>query len=157
MGKQTRRSMLKGAAVAAGVATLAAADAVAQKTAAPEKKSYGYGAKRKPGEAPPLFNAAVSYGNLLFLAGVGYHKPGTIQEATKAVLDEIEENLKSAGSSMDKVLKVSVFLNDLKDYAGMNEAYKGRFGDMPPVRTTVAPTGGVPGNSLVEIDVVAYI
>jgi enamine deaminase RidA (YjgF/YER057c/UK114 family) len=149
--------MLKGAAVAAGVATLAAADAVAQKPAAPEKKSYGYGANRKPGETPPLFNAAVSYGNLLFLAGVGYHKPGTIQEATKAVLDEIEQNLKSAGSSMDKVLKVSVFLNDLKDYAGMNEAYKGRFGNMPPVRTTVAPTGGVPGNSLVEIDVIAYI
>jgi enamine deaminase RidA (YjgF/YER057c/UK114 family) len=73
------------------------------------------------------------------------------------VLDEIEQNLKSAGSSMDKVLKVSVFLNDLKDYAGMNEAYKGRFGDMPPVRTTVAPAGGVPGNSLVEIDVIAYI
>ncbi|MDQ1452929.1 MAG: 2-iminobutanoate/2-iminopropanoate deaminase [Acidobacteriaceae bacterium] len=157
MGKQTRRSMLKGAAVAASMATLAAADAVAQKPAAPEKKSYGYGANRKPGEAAPLFNAAVSYGNMLFLAGVGYHKPGTIQEATKAVLDEIEQNLKSAGSSMEKVLKVSVFLNDLKDYAGMNEAYKGRFGDMPPVRTTVAPAGGVPGNSLVEIDVIAYI
>jgi enamine deaminase RidA (YjgF/YER057c/UK114 family) len=149
--------MLKGAAVAASMATLAAADAVAQKPAAPEKKSYGYGANRKPGEAAPLFNAAVSYGNMLFLAGVGYHKPGTIQEATKAVLDEIEQNLKSAGSSMEKVLKVSVFLNDLKDYAGMNEAYKGRFGDMPPVRTTVAPAGGVPGNSLVEIDVIAYI
>jgi 2-iminobutanoate/2-iminopropanoate deaminase len=157
MGQQTRRSMLKGAAVAASMATLAAADAVAQKPAAPEKKSYGYGANRKPGEAAPLFNAAVSYGNMLFLAGVGYHKPGTIQEATKAVLDEIEQNLKSAGSSMEKVLKVSVFLNDLKDYAGMNEAYKGRFGDMPPVRTTVAPAGGVPGNSLVEIDVIAYI
>jgi 2-iminobutanoate/2-iminopropanoate deaminase len=39
----------------------------------------------------------------------------------------------------------------------MNEAYKGRFGDTPPVRTTVAPAGGVPGNSLVEIDVIAYI
>jgi 2-iminobutanoate/2-iminopropanoate deaminase len=39
----------------------------------------------------------------------------------------------------------------------MNEAYKGRFGDMPPVRTTVAPMGGVPGNSLVEIDVIDYI
>ncbi len=157
MEKQTRRSMLKGAAIVAGAATIAAADAAAAKPAKPEKKAYGHGANRKSGEAAPLFNSAVSYGNLLFLAGVGYHKPGTIQEATKAVLDEIEENLKSAGSSMDKVLKVSVFLNDLKDYAGMNEAYKGRFGDTPPVRTTVAPAGGVPGNSLVEIDVIAYI
>ena len=157
MGKQTRRSMLKGAAIAAGAATMAAAEAVAQKPAKLEKKAYGYGANRKAGEAPPLFNAAMSYGNLVFLAGVGYHKPGTIQVATKAVLDEIEQNLKSAGSSMDKVLKVSVFLNDLKDYAGMNEAFKGRFGDTPPVRTTVAPAGGVPGTSLVEIDVIAYI
>ena len=83
MGKQTRRSMLKGAAVAAGVATLAAADAVAQKPAAPEKKSYGYGANRKAGEAPPLFNAAVSYGNLLIscrsrLSQTG-HDPGSDQ------------------------------------------------------------------------------
>jgi enamine deaminase RidA (YjgF/YER057c/UK114 family) len=143
--------MLKGAALAAGAATLAAGDAVAQKAGTPQKKNYGYGTKRKPGEGAPLFNAAISYGNLLFLAGVGYHKPGNIQEATKHVLDEIEENLKSAGSSMDKVL------NDIKDYDGLNEAYKGRFGDMPPVRTTVAPMGGVPGNSLVEIDVIAYI
>jgi 2-iminobutanoate/2-iminopropanoate deaminase len=157
MQKRTRRSMLKGAALAAGAATLTAADAVAQKTDAPQRKVYGHGANRKAGEAPPLFNSVVSYGNLVFLAGVGYHKPGTIQEATKAVLDEIEQNLKSAGSSMDKVLKASVFLNDLKDYVGMNEAFKGRFGDTPPVRTTVAPAGGVPGNSLVEIDVIAYI
>ena len=157
MEKQTRRSMLKGAAIAAGAATIATANAVAQTPVKPEKKAYGYGANRKPGEGPPLFNAAISYGNLLFLSGVGYHKPGTIQEATKAVLDEIEQNLKSAGSSMDKVLKASVFLNDLKDYAGMNEVFKGRFGDTPPVRTTVAPAGGIPGNSLVEIDVIAYI
>jgi enamine deaminase RidA (YjgF/YER057c/UK114 family) len=157
MEKKTRRSMLKGAALAAGAATLTAADAVAQKTGTPEKKNYGYGTKHKPGEPAPLFNAAISYGNMLFLAGVGYHKPGTIQEATKNVLDEIEQNLKAAGSSMDKVLKVNVYLNDIKDYAGLNEAYKGRFGDMPPVRTTIAPMGGVPGNSLVEIDVIAYI
>lgn len=157
MEKRTRRSMIKGAALAAGVATLAATDAVGQKTESPQRKVYGHGANRKPGEEPPLFNSVVSFGNLVFLAGVGYHKPGTIQEATKAVLDEIEQNLKSAGSSMDKVLKASVFLNDLKDYAGMNEAFKGRFGDTPPVRTTVAPAGGIPGNSLVEIDVIAFI
>ena len=58
---------------------------------------------------------------------------------------------------MDKVLKVNVYLNDLKDYDGMNATYKGRFGSMPPVRTTVAPAGGAPGNSLVEIDCIAYI
>jgi len=73
------------------------------------------------------------------------------------VLDEVEKELIAAGSSMQKVLKVSVFLHDLNDYKAMNEAYKGRFGDKPPVRTTVAVYGGVPGASLVEIDCIAYI
>jgi enamine deaminase RidA (YjgF/YER057c/UK114 family) len=50
-----------------------------------------------------------------------------------------------------------VFLNDLKDYDAMNKAYDGKWGPNPPVRTTVAPAGGIPGNSLVEIDVIAYI
>jgi 2-iminobutanoate/2-iminopropanoate deaminase len=59
---------------------------------------------------------------------------------------------------MEKVLKVNVYLNDIADYKGMNEVYKGRFGKKPPVRTTVAVAkGGVPGDSLVEMDCIAYI
>ncbi len=73
------------------------------------------------------------------------------------MLDQIEAALKNAGSSMDKVLKCNVYLNDLKDYKEMNEVFLGRFGDEPPVRTTIAAAGGIPGNSLVEIDVIAYI
>jgi 2-iminobutanoate/2-iminopropanoate deaminase len=107
--------------------------------------------------APPLFSSAVSYGNLLFLAGVGAHFEGTIEEHTKHVLDELEKNLTCAGSSMDKVLKVNVYLNDIKDWARMNTVYAGRWGKVPPVRTTIAPAGGIPGNSLVEIDLIAYI
>ncbi len=63
----------------------------------------------------------------------------------------------AAGSSMDKVLKCNVYLNDLKDYKEMNEEFLGRFGAEPPVRTKIAAAGGIPGNSLVEIDVIAYI
>ncbi len=58
---------------------------------------------------------------------------------------------------MNKVLKCNVYLNDLKDITAMNEVFKGAFGDEPPVRTTIAAAGGIPGNSLVEIDVIAYI
>jgi 2-iminobutanoate/2-iminopropanoate deaminase len=62
------------------------------------------------------------------------------------------------GSSMEKVLKVTVFLNDIADRDGMSEVFKGRFGKIPPVRTTVAVAkGGVPGNSLVEMDCIAYV
>jgi 2-iminobutanoate/2-iminopropanoate deaminase len=155
MEQQSRRGLLKNAAMAAaavGSATVLSETASA-KTPKLEKKSYP---PPKPGETP-LFSGAVSYGNLLFLAGVGAHFEGTIEEHTKHVLDELEQKLQSAGSSMDKVLKVNVYLNDIKDWERMNTVYKGRWGSVPPVRTTIAPAGGIPGNSLVEIDLIAYI
>jgi enamine deaminase RidA (YjgF/YER057c/UK114 family) len=106
----------------------------------------------------PLFSSSTKLGNLVFIAGQGAHFEGDIKSHTEHVLKSLEEELKKAGSSMEKVLKVSVFLNDIKDYQGMNEVFKGRFGSKPPVRTTVAVAqGGVPGNSLVEMDCIAYI
>ncbi|MBB6142605.1 enamine deaminase RidA (YjgF/YER057c/UK114 family) [Silvibacterium bohemicum] len=154
----SRRGLIKNAAKAAAAITGSAvlASSAKAQTAKPEKKSYPT-KTLAPGEAPPLFSSAVSYGNLVFLAGVGYHENGTIEEATKHVLDELEKNLTNAGSSMEKVLKVNVYLNDIKDWARMNTAYAGRWGTIPPVRTTIAPAGGIPGNSLVEIDLIAYI
>ena len=110
----------------------------------------------KPDSKPPLFSSWVTYGNLVFIAGKGHHEPGDITAHTKSVIDQVEAELKRAGSSMDKVLKVNVYLNDLKDYDGMNAVFRGRFGANPPVRTTVACAGGIPGNSLVEIDCIAY-
>jgi enamine deaminase RidA (YjgF/YER057c/UK114 family) len=136
------------------VAGLAAAGAAQAQTGPTKKVHYMNGQKPK---TTPRFSSAVSYGNLLFLAGIGAHFPGDITAHTNHVLEEIKKQLENAGSSMEKVLKVSVFLNDLKDYDAMNKAYEGHWGDMPPVRTTVAPAGGIPGNSLVEMDVIAYI
>ncbi len=143
-----RRTLLK---TAVGMAAAAGA---AQAQTGPAKKVHYRNGKPK---TTPLFSGAVSYGNLLFIAGKGAHVPGDIKSHTKIVLDEVQKELENAGSSMEKVLKCSVFLNDLKDYAGMNEVFKGRFGDNPPVRTTIAAAGGIPGDSLVEIDVIAYI
>ncbi len=107
----------------------------------------------------PLFSGNTKFGNLVFIAGKGAHvAPFEIKAHTEIVIKSLEEELIKAGSSMDKVLKVSVFLNDIADYKGMNEVYKGRFGKNPPVRTTVAVAkGGVPGDSLVEMDCIAYI
>lgn len=131
-----------------------ASNAMAQVSGAPEKRVHRRGPK--PARTP-LFNGAVSYGNLLFIAGKGAHYEGDIKAHTETVLKEIEAELTAAGSSMDKVLKCNVYLNDLKDYAAMNSVFLGRFGENPPVRTTIAAAGGIPGNSLVEIDVIAYI
>jgi len=106
----------------------------------------------------PLFAGNTKLGNLVFIAGKGAHFQGDIQAHTDHVLKELEKELILAGSSMKKVLKVTVYLNDIADYQAMNQTYKGRFGDKPPVRSTIAVAkGGVPGDSLVEMDCIAYI
>jgi 2-iminobutanoate/2-iminopropanoate deaminase len=107
----------------------------------------------------PLYSGCTKFGNLIFVAGKGAHvAPFEIKAHTEIVLKAIEDELVKAGSSMEKVLKVNVYLNDITDYQGMNEAFKGHFGNQPPVRTTVAVAkGGVPGDSLIEMDCIAYI
>lgn len=106
----------------------------------------------------PLFSGHTILGNTVYIAGKGAHFAGDITSHTDHVLKELEKELIAAGSSMDKVLKVNVYLNDIADYQGMNAVFKGRFGPNPPVRTTVAVAkGGVPGDSLVEMDCIAYI
>jgi 2-iminobutanoate/2-iminopropanoate deaminase len=150
MSTTNRRKFLGRGAAAAAVATVPAA---AQDK--PAKRVMD--GKGKTPTTPSRFSAMVTYGNLLFISGVGYHEAGDITVHTTKVLDQIQAQLEAAGSSMNKVLKCSVFLNDLKDYEAMNKAYEGRFGKEPPVRTTIAAAGGIPGNSLVEIDVIAFV
>jgi 2-iminobutanoate/2-iminopropanoate deaminase len=150
-----RRNFLSKGAAAAAVTAVAAVPVKAQ-TASPTKKVI-YRNGKKPEKPNTRMNGTVAYGNLIFISGVGYHKEGDIKVHTKAVLDSIKAQLESAGSSMEKVLKCNVYLNDLKDYEAMNEVYDGSFGDEPPARTTIAAAGGIPGKSLVEIDVIACI
>jgi 2-iminobutanoate/2-iminopropanoate deaminase len=160
MAKSNRRAFLKTApamAAAAAVTTPVAARAQAPAEKPTKKVHYPNGKPPEPSAKPSLFNNAVSYGNLLFISGIGAHFEGEIKAHTKPVLDEMKKSLERAGSSMEKVLKVNVYLNDLKDYDGMNEVFRGSFGPEPGVRTTIAAAGGIPGNSLVEIDCIAYI
>jgi 2-iminobutanoate/2-iminopropanoate deaminase len=105
-----------------------------------------------------LTQATETLDNLVFISGVGAHvAPFTIENHTEIVLKGVEASLKRAGSSMTQVLKVQVWLDDINDFEAMNKIYRGRFGDKPPVRTTVAVAkGGVPDKSLIEIDVIAY-
>jgi enamine deaminase RidA (YjgF/YER057c/UK114 family) len=151
--KTQRRSLLKRLlASVAGIAGLSSSSrTLASPT--PEKEVAGVVIQ----DDVPLYSGSTKLGNLVFVSGAGAHFEGDIRSHTDHVLKEIEKELQKAGSSMDKVLKVNVLLHDLKDYKAMNEVYKGRFGKNPPVRTTVAVHAGVPGNSWVEIDCVAYV
>ena len=97
--KNNRRKFLStGVAAAAALPAAAAAQSGVEK---PVKKVH-YQSGRKPEK--PLFSGIVSYGNLLFIAGIGAHFEGDIKAHTKHVLDEIKKRLESVGSSMDKVL-----------------------------------------------------
>jgi enamine deaminase RidA (YjgF/YER057c/UK114 family) len=158
MKKPTRRRFLvkaPAAAVAAAALSPAAAPAQERPPDKPVKKVHWEGGKRP--EKTPLFSGVVSYGGLVFVSGIGAHFEGDIKAHTAHVLEEMKKRLESAGSSMEKVLKVNVYLNDLKDYAAMNEVFLGKFGPEPGVRTTIAAAGGIPGNSLVEIDCIASL
>jgi enamine deaminase RidA (YjgF/YER057c/UK114 family) len=152
-----RRSALK--KLLASFAGLVGAGVVA-KAASPASSSAAPATKEVfnvvEDQEVPLFAGSTKYNGLVFIAGKGAHFEGDIKSHTDHVLKELEKELIAAGSSMEKVLKVTVFLNDIADYKGMNEVYKGRFGNKPPVRTTVAVAkGGVPGDSLVEMDCIA--
>ena len=158
MAKSNRRAFLRKAPAAAAAAVVAVpATALAQGGATEKPVKKVFYRSGKPPETPPLFNGTVLYGNLVFISGIGYHEAGDIKLHTQKVLEQMKSQLEAAGSSMEKVLKVNVYLNDLKDYAGMNEVFRGAFGPEPGVRTTIAAAGGIPGNSLVEIDCIACI
>ncbi len=105
----------------------------------------------------PMFSSSVKHGNTLYVSGKGAQFEGDITTHTEHVLKELETELTKNGSSMVKVLKVNVYLADIADFKAMNEVYRGRFGKNPPVRTTVAVYGGVPGISLVEMDCIAAL
>ena len=73
-----------------------------------------------PPSPPVPISNVVAFGNLLFFSSVGDHAAGTIEEHTKFAIDALEKNLIAAGSSLQKVLKVSVFLKNIDDYDRMN-------------------------------------
>ena len=94
------------------------------------------------------FSSAVRVGNMLYLSGQIGVRPGTTQlvdSGTAAQIRQTLENIKqvltAAGSSMDRVVKCTVFLADMRDYATMNEIYRGYFPGDPPARSTVAVSG----------------
>jgi len=81
---------------------------------------------------------------------------GGLEEQTRQVLNNIRNVLEAAGSSLEHVVKTTVFLQDMNDFAKMNAIYAEYFGENPPARSTIA-VAALPKGGLVEIEVVALI
>jgi 2-iminobutanoate/2-iminopropanoate deaminase len=117
-----------------------------------------------PGAPAPRgpYSHAVRAGDFLFISGVGPLNPetnkfsfGDIRHETRVVLTNIQRILEGCGASMADVVKCSVFLDDRRDFAAMNEVYAEFFGEAKPARTTVQVV--LPAEDMkVEIDCIAY-
>ena len=86
----------------------------------------------------------------------GQFVAGGIAEQTERVLKNLQAVLEAAGSSLDQVVKTTVFLADMKEFSGMNEVYARFFSEPPPARATVA-AAGLPRDARVEIEAVALV
>ena len=82
--------------------------------------------------------------------------PGDIKAQTQQVFSNLRAILEEAGSSLDRLVKTTVFLQDLDDFAGMNEIYTTHVGSTPPARSTVE-VAKLPSGALVEIEAIALV
>ena len=107
------------------------------------------------------YSQAVVAGGLVFASGqipidpaTGQFVAGGVSEQTRQVLRNLSKVLEAAGTGLDRVVKTTVFLADMNDFAEMNEAYGKVFGENPPARSTVQ-AARLPRDARVEIDVIA--
>ena len=118
--------------------------------------------KKAPAAVGP-YSQAIRVGDFVFTAGqlaldpaTGKLVEGAIEEQIRQVLRNIAAVLEAAGSSLDKVVKTTVFLQDMGDFKAMNGVYGGFFSNEPPGRSTVE-VANLPLGALVEIDAIAIV
>ena len=109
------------------------------------------------------YEQAIKVGEFVYTAGqipidpqTGNLVSGGIAEQARQVLENLKAVLEAAGSSLDKVIKATVFLKNMADFAALNEVYGEYLGKAKPARSTVA-VADVPRGALVEIDLVAMV
>jgi 2-iminobutanoate/2-iminopropanoate deaminase len=108
------------------------------------------------------YSQGIKTGGFVFVSGQLGLKPGdtqiagTIQEQTEQIFQNLKAILKAAGSSLDQIVKTTVFLVDLGDFQGMNEIYAKHVGEDRPARSTVE-IAALPSGALVEIEAIATV
>jgi len=109
------------------------------------------------------YSQAIKASGLVFVSGQLSLKPGEkelsagdITAQTEQVFANLRAILEASGSSLDRLVKTTVFLQNLDDFAGMNEVYSKHVGDTPPARSTVE-VAKLPSGALVEIEAVALV
>jgi 2-iminobutanoate/2-iminopropanoate deaminase len=109
------------------------------------------------------YSQAIRAGGFVFVSGQLSLRPGDkeltageIGPQTEQVFANLRAILEEAGSSLDKLVKTTVFLQDIGDFAGMNEVYARHVGNTPPARSTVE-VAKLPSGALVEIEAIALI
>ena len=95
-------------------------------------------------------------GQLALKPGAKELTGGSIEEQTEQVLANLRAILEEAGSGLDKLVKTTVFLQNLDDFQGMNSVYAKHVGDSPPARSTVE-VAKLPSGALVEIEAIATV
>ena len=107
------------------------------------------------------YSQAIVHNGLAFLSGqipldpaTGQMVEGGVAEQTEQVLRNLRAVLEACGSSLDRVLKTTVFLKDMAEFAAMNEVYARHFSNQPPARSTVE-AARLPRDVRVEIDCIA--
>ena len=109
------------------------------------------------------YNQAVRVGDLVFVAGqlgigleTGALAGDGVAEQTEQIMRNLGAILEAAGSGIEKLVKTTVFLMDLGDFAAMNEVYARHVGERPPARATIG-ISQLPSGALVEIEAVAHV
>lgn len=126
-----------------------------------EKRVVRTEAAPAPFQGAP-YSQAIAAGGFVFVSGQLGLKPGDsaiaggIEEQTEQVFANLRAILEAAGSSLDRLVKTTVFLQDLGDFQGMNEVYARHVGDRPPARSTVE-VAKLPSGAKVEIEAIAHL
>ena len=126
-----------------------------------EKRVVRTEAAPAPFQGAP-YSQAIAAGGFVFVSGQLGLRPGDtaisggISEQTEQVFANLRAILAEAGSGLDRLVKTSVFLQDLDDFQAMNDVYARHVGDRPPARATVE-VGRLPSGALVEIEAIALL